>query len=90
LWEANPEALEGHDEIVRGAVEGHGGVVFSEMGDGMAAPFASPGDAVGFGANGTVIGITITRDAVCRATNVVCRLDAPNARELLGQSVKLP
>lgn len=60
------------------------------MGDGTAAALASPGDAVGVGANGTVIGITITGDAVCRATNVVYRLDAPNAREFLGQYVTLP
>src|SRR5436190_23347495 len=50
LWEehreAMPAALVRHDEIVRGAIEGHGGVVFSEMGDGMAAAFASPAAAV--------------------------------------------
>ena len=50
LWEEHPDAMPAvlvrHDEIVRGAIEGHGGVVFSEMGDGMAAAFASPADAV--------------------------------------------
>ncbi len=49
-WEEHPDALPGalvrHDEILRGAIEGHGGVVFSEMGDGMAAVFASPVGAV--------------------------------------------
>ena len=48
-WEAHPElmrdALARHDAIVRGAVESHGGVVFSTMGDGMAAVFASARDA---------------------------------------------
>ena len=41
-----PDALVRHDVIVREAIESHGGVVFSEMGDGMAAVFASPGDAI--------------------------------------------
>jgi predicted ATPase/class 3 adenylate cyclase len=49
-WEAHPEqmrdALARHDAIVRGAVESHGGVVFSTMGDGMAAVFASAREAV--------------------------------------------
>jgi len=49
-WEAHPEqmkdALARHDAIVRGAVEAHGGVVFSTMGDGMAAVFASAREAV--------------------------------------------
>ena len=49
-WEAHPgemrDALARHDTIVRGAVEAHGGVVFSTMGDGMAAVFASARDAV--------------------------------------------
>ena len=49
-WEAHPQemwdALARHDAIVRGAVESHGGVVFSTMGDGMAAVFASARDAV--------------------------------------------
>ena len=49
-WEAHPaemkDALARHDAIVRGAVEAHGGVVFSTMGDGMAAVFASAREAV--------------------------------------------
>ena len=49
-WEAHPaemkDALARHDVIVRGAVESHGGVVFSTMGDGMAAVFASAREAV--------------------------------------------
>ena len=49
-WEAHPQemrdALARHDAIVRGAVESHGGVVLSTMGDGMAAVFASARDAV--------------------------------------------
>jgi predicted ATPase/class 3 adenylate cyclase len=44
--EAMPDALVHHDVIVREAIESHGGVVYSEMGDGMAAVFASPGDAI--------------------------------------------
>ena len=50
LWEAHPremrDALARHDTIVRGAVESHGGAVFSTTGDGMAAVFASARDAV--------------------------------------------
>jgi predicted ATPase/class 3 adenylate cyclase len=49
-WEAHPremkDALARHNAIMRGAVESHGGLVFSTMGDGMAAVFASPRDAV--------------------------------------------
>jgi 3,5-dihydroxyphenylacetyl-CoA synthase len=41
-----PDALTRHDTIVRGAVESHGGVVFSTTGDGMAAVFASARAAV--------------------------------------------
>ena len=50
LWEEQPdamrEALTAHDAIVRGAIEAHGGLVVSEMGDGMAAAFTSPTEAV--------------------------------------------
>jgi predicted ATPase/tetratricopeptide (TPR) repeat protein len=50
LWEDHPDemrdALAAHDAILRRAIESAGGVVFSEMGDGMAAAFGSAGDAV--------------------------------------------
>ena len=50
LWEEQPdamrEALTAHDAIVRGAIEAHGGLVVSEMGDGMAAAFTSATEAV--------------------------------------------
>jgi predicted ATPase/class 3 adenylate cyclase len=53
LWEEHPEAMRAalgrHDAILREAVESHRGVVVSEMGDGMAAAFASAGDAVAAG-----------------------------------------
>jgi predicted ATPase len=39
-------ALERHDALVRGAIEAHGGYVFSTGGDGFAAAFARAGDAV--------------------------------------------
>ncbi len=49
-WEADPEvmnaALVSHDDVLRGAVESHGGVVFKHMGDGMIAVFAGPQAAV--------------------------------------------
>jgi hypothetical protein len=37
-----------------------------------------------------VAAITITGDAICRATNVVYRLDTESARAFLGQYVTLP
>jgi predicted ATPase len=40
------DALARHDTIVRGAVDSHGGVVFSTMGDGLAAVFAPAREAV--------------------------------------------
>jgi predicted ATPase/class 3 adenylate cyclase len=50
LWEehraAMGVALARHDAIVEDAITGHGGVVFSRMGDGMAAAFASPHEAI--------------------------------------------
>src|SRR5438094_9981761 len=50
LWEEHPdamrEALARHDTILGGAIEAHGGVVFSRTGDGMAAAFGAAGDAV--------------------------------------------
>jgi secreted trypsin-like serine protease len=42
------------------------------------------------GRSRVIAAITITGDAVCRATNVVYRLDTEAAREFLGQYVKLP
>ncbi|MCJ7672426.1 MAG: adenylate/guanylate cyclase domain-containing protein [Acidimicrobiia bacterium] len=50
LWEAHPEAMKGtlarHDEILRDAVEGHGGHVVKMTGDGLHAAFQLPLDAV--------------------------------------------
>ncbi|MCJ7438216.1 MAG: adenylate/guanylate cyclase domain-containing protein [Acidimicrobiia bacterium] len=50
LWEEHPEemkdALARHDDILRHAVESNGGVVFSTMGDGIAAVFSSAPDAL--------------------------------------------
>ena len=49
-WEAHPQemkdALARHNTIVRGAIESHDGLVFSTMGDGMAAVVASAREAV--------------------------------------------
>jgi hypothetical protein len=42
------------------------------------------------GATDVVAATTITGDIVCRATNVVYRLDTPSARAFLGQFVTLP
>jgi predicted ATPase/class 3 adenylate cyclase len=53
LWEAAPEAMRAalaqHDEIVRVAIQAHGGYVFATGGDGFAAAFRRAGDAVAAG-----------------------------------------
>jgi predicted ATPase/class 3 adenylate cyclase len=49
-WEADPDemrlALAAHDEVLRGAIEAHGGSLFKHTGDGVCAVFASPKSAV--------------------------------------------
>ena len=45
-WEADAEAmrvaLAAHDEVLRRAIEAHGGWLFKHTGDGVCAAFASP------------------------------------------------
>jgi hypothetical protein len=41
-------------------------------------------------ATNIVAATTVTGDFMCRATNVVYRLDTPSARSFLGQYVSLP
>jgi predicted ATPase/class 3 adenylate cyclase len=49
-WEADADgmraALAAHDEVLRKAIEAHGGWVFKHTGDGVCAAFASPRSAV--------------------------------------------
>jgi len=49
-WEADGEgmraALAAHDDVLRSAIEAHGGFLFKHTGDGVCAAFASPGSAV--------------------------------------------
>jgi class 3 adenylate cyclase len=49
-WEndanAMQAALAAHDEVLRGAIEAHGGFMFKHTGDGVCAAFSSPGGAV--------------------------------------------
>src|ERR1700752_3841126 len=49
-WEANADAmrvaLAAHDEVLRSAIEAHGGWLFKHTGDGVCAAFASPTSAV--------------------------------------------
>ena len=49
-WETDADrmraALAAHDEVLRGAIEGHGGWLFKHTGDGVCAAFASPRSAV--------------------------------------------
>lgn len=50
LWQEHPESMKGslatHDQLMRSAIEGHGGYVFSTAGDAFAAAFSSVADAV--------------------------------------------
>src|SRR5246500_4029905 len=49
-WEKDPDemrlALAAHDEVLRNAIEAHGGFMFKHTGDGVCAAFASPKSAV--------------------------------------------
>jgi predicted ATPase len=49
-WEADAAAMRSaliaHDDVLRTAIEGHGGYLFSHTGDGVVAAFASPKSAV--------------------------------------------
>jgi predicted ATPase/class 3 adenylate cyclase len=49
-WEADADAmrsaLTAHDEVLRSAIEAHGGLLFKHTGDGVVAAFASPLHAV--------------------------------------------
>ena len=49
-WEADPDAmrsaLAAHDEVLRSAIETHGGFLFKHTGDGVCAAFSSPKSAV--------------------------------------------
>jgi predicted ATPase/class 3 adenylate cyclase len=49
-WEADPDemraALAAHDQVLRTAIEAHGGWLFKHTGDGVCAAFASPRSAV--------------------------------------------
>ncbi len=52
--------------------------------------YGDPGGPNLLGTTDIVAAITITRDAVCRSTNVDYRLDTKSARAFLGQYVALP
>ncbi len=49
-WEADVDAMRAalavHDEVLRSAIEAHGGWLFKHTGDGVCAAFASPRSAV--------------------------------------------
>ena len=49
-WEADAQAMRAalatHDEVLRSAIEAHGGCLFKHTGDGVCAAFASPSRAV--------------------------------------------
>ena len=50
LWEDHPDAMHDvlarHDEVVRGAIESHGGHVVKTTGDGFHAAFSTARDAL--------------------------------------------
>src|SRR6266550_8766891 len=50
LWEDHPDAMEvalaRHDVLLRGAIEGAGGVVFKTVGDAFCAAFTAASDCV--------------------------------------------
>jgi class 3 adenylate cyclase len=50
LWERHPEAMQAalarHDEILRGAIEQHGGYVFKTVGDAFCCAFPTAPDAL--------------------------------------------
>ena len=49
-WESDADAmraaLSAHDDVLRGAIEDHGGFLFKHTGDGVCAAFSSPKAAV--------------------------------------------
>jgi class 3 adenylate cyclase len=49
-WEADADAMRAallaHDDVLRTAIESHGGYLFSHTGDGVVAAFTSPKSAV--------------------------------------------
>ena len=76
-WEADADgmraALAAHDQVLRGAIEAHGGFLFKHSGDGVCAAFASPRSAV----DAAVAAIRSPR-LPCRAAS----LAAPNSVRL--------
>jgi class 3 adenylate cyclase len=56
LWEEHPEAMKAalarHDEILRDAIESHGGHVVKTTGDGVHGAFATADDAVAAAVDG--------------------------------------
>jgi V8-like Glu-specific endopeptidase len=54
------------------------------------ACYGDSGGPIFFGNTETVVAITITGDAMCRATNVTYRLDTPSVRKFLSEYVTLP
>jgi len=52
--------------------------------------FGDSGGPNFLGTSNIVAALTVTGDAICRATNVVYRLDTPTARAFLGNYVTLP
>ena len=58
LWDEHPEAMKGalarHDELLRAAVEAHGGHVVKTTGDGLHAAFGTADDAIAAAAAGQV------------------------------------
>jgi class 3 adenylate cyclase len=58
LWDEHPEVMKGalarHDELLRAAVESHGGHVVKTTGDGLHAAFGTADDAIAVAVGGQI------------------------------------
>ena len=73
----------GYMRLSQNPATGNGGTCYGDSGG---PNFLGAGDSE----TAIVAGITITGDALCKATNVIYRLDIASARSFLGQFVKVP
>ncbi len=78
-WESDPEkmraALAAHDEVLRSAIETHGGFLFKHTGDGTCTAFASPMAAVD-AAGGGGVGEALRSERQAPLAASFCRIRA--------------
>lgn len=84
MWEREPDAMKPamvrHDEIVEKAIAANQGFVFSRMGDGMAAAFATAGDAV---TSAVAIKQALVQENWCTATPLKARIGLHTAEAVI-------